>query len=94
MTTPFERALGRTLALGVTSATLLLAAGLLWSLVEPGRPADLVLHAGLVVLMGTPIARVLLSCAEYVRQRDWFFALSAGMVLVVLAVTIWHAMRG
>jgi hypothetical protein len=28
-----------------------------------------------------------------VRQRDWFFAISAGAVLAVLAVTIWQAMR-
>jgi hypothetical protein len=44
--------------------------------------------------MGTPMARVLISCAEYVRERDWFFAFNAFGVLVVLAVTIWHAWRG
>ncbi|BCS35817.1 hypothetical protein TBR22_A50510 [Luteitalea sp. TBR-22] len=91
--TTFERVLGRTLGLGVMLATTLLAAGLAWTLLAPGHRAELVLDAGLIVLMATPMARVLLSCAEYVRQRDWFFAVSAGAVLAVLAATIWQAMR-
>lgn len=93
MTTPFERALGRTLGIGVASATMLLGAGLALSLLSPGPAADFLLQAGLIVLMGTPIARVLLSCAEYIRQRDWFFAISAAAVLAVLGATIWQAMR-
>jgi uncharacterized membrane protein len=92
--TLFERTLARTLGLGVTVATVLLGIGLAWTLVAPGPGANLALQAGLIVLMATPMARVLLSCAEYVRQRDWFFAISAGAVLAVLAVTIWQAMRG
>jgi uncharacterized membrane protein len=94
MNTPFERALGRTLRAGIVVSTMLLASGLLFALAAPGRPADLLLQAGLLVLMGTPMARVLLSCVEYVRQRDWFFAANAFGVLVVLAVTIWQAWRG
>ena len=94
MSTPFERILGRTLRAGIVVSTSLLGLGLLLLLSRPGLPADLLLHAGLLVLMGTPMARVLLSCAEYVRQRDWFFAANAFVVLVVLAVTIWQAWRG
>ena len=93
-TTAFELLLGRTLAVGVFTSTALLALGLLLSLVSPGPPADVLLNAGLLLLMATPMARVLISCAEYVRQRDWFFAVNAFGVLVVLAVTIWHAWRG
>ena len=93
MSTPFERALGRTLGFGVAIATALLAAGLLLSLLHPATLSAILLQAGLLVLMGTPIARVLLSCVEYVRQRDWFFAANAFGVLVVLGITIWQAWR-
>ena len=93
MSTSFERALGRTLGIGVIVSTALLAAGLLLALARPGPLAERLLQAGLLVLMGTPMARVLLSCVEYVRQRDWFFAVNAFGVLVVLAVTIWQAWR-
>jgi uncharacterized membrane protein len=91
MSTPFEHLLGRTLHAGIVVSTGLLAIGLLLALAAPGRVADLLLQSGLLVLMGTPMARVLLSCAEYLRQRDWFFAANAFGVLVVLAITIWQA---
>jgi len=91
--TGFQRALGRTLGIGVSVATALLAVGLVLSLSVPGHAADLVLQAGLIVLMGTPMARVLLTFAEYARERDWFFAGTALAVIVVLATTIWQASR-
>ena len=53
----------------------------------------MLLDAGLLLLMATPMARVLISCAEYVRERDWFFAVNAFGVLVVLGITIWEAWR-
>ena len=90
-TNSFETLLGRTLWLGVAVSTTLLATGLALFLLSPGRAADLLLDAGLIVLMGTPMMRVVLSCAEYIRERDWFFALSAFGVLVVLAITIYTA---
>ena len=90
---PFEMLLGRTLGIGVTIATALLAVGLGLALAAPGPAADLLLQIGLLVLMGTPMARVLLTCVEYVRERDWFFALNAAGVLVVLGITIWQAWR-
>lgn len=92
-TVAFERLLGRTLGVGVALSTALLAIGLTLSLVLPGRHADVLLDAGLLLLMATPMTRVLLSCAEYVRERDWFFAVNALGVLVVLAVTVWTAWR-
>ena len=91
MKTGFEVVLGRTLGAGVVISTALLAVGLALSMLMPGRTADPLLNAGLLVLMGTPMTRVLLSCIEYVRERDWFFAVNALGVLVVLAVTVWTA---
>lgn len=93
MTDRFERLVGRTLAIGVTLSTALLCAGLAWSLMAPGHMGDVLLDAGLLLLMATPVARVLLSCVEYIRQRDWFFAASSLGVLAVLAATVWIAVR-
>lgn len=91
--TTFETLLGRTLGLGVGLSTLLLGLGLGLSLAQAGHAADVLMHAGLIVLMATPVARVLISCVEFIRQRDWFFAANAFGVLVVLAVTVWSATR-
>lgn len=91
--TGVERALGRTLGIGVSLATALLAVGVVMSIAMPGPAAEMVLQAGLIVLMGTPMARVVLTFVEYARERDWFFALNAFGVLVVLATTIWQSWR-
>jgi uncharacterized membrane protein len=78
-----EEQLGRLLVAGVILSALLLAAGLVLWLANPHRTAALwLLNAGLIALMGTPIMRVVVSLAEYVRMRDWFFV---GMTIVVLA---------
>jgi uncharacterized membrane protein len=80
-----ERILGRVLLMGVVVSTSLLAIGLALSVAAPsGRAGDYSLQAGLVVLMVTPAMRVLVSCAEYVRERDWAFAGLTGVVLAVL----------
>lgn len=93
MTPTLEIIIGRTLGAGVAVATTLLGVGLILSIVSPGDQADWLLNAGLLVLMATPMLRVALSCAEYLRERDWFFAISAFGVLIVLAATVWAAMH-
>lgn len=84
-----ERHLGRLLVTGVATSATLLAIGLgLW-LSNPQSVAALwLLNAGLMVLMGTPIVRVMVSFAEYVGMRQWFFAGVTIVVLVELSVTV------
>ncbi len=84
-----ESDLGRLLVIGVLTSAALLAIGLgLW-LSNPQSAAALwLLNAGLIVLMGTPIMRVVVSFAEYVGMRQWFFAGVTIVVLVELSVTV------
>jgi hypothetical protein len=84
-----EVLLGRLLLGGVLSAAGCLTAGLTLWLARVAPPiANALLTAGLVILMATPILRVVVSLAEYARMRDWFFATTTLVVLIVLAVTI------
>jgi uncharacterized membrane protein len=84
-----ERRLGRILTVGSAASAALLALGVLFTLAGLwAGAAALLLHVGLVVLMATPVLRVLVSFAEYVWVRDWFFALTTLAVLAVLAVTL------
>ena len=77
-----ERIVGVVLRLGVGASTVCLGAGLTLSFV-PGLSAQaaVLLHAGIVVLLVTPVARVVVSAGEYARQRDWLFV---GLTLTVL----------
>ena len=85
----FERQLGLVLGFGVRASAVLLGAGLVLFLVgRTAETADLLMRAGLIVLMATPVLRVTLSVVEYARVRDWFFLTTATAVLLVLLATI------
>jgi uncharacterized membrane protein len=80
-----ERAVGIVLRSGVIASTACLAVGLLLSLVMgDGAFAAFLLNAGILVLLATPVARVVVSTVEYVNERDWRFAALTGIVLLEL----------
>ena len=83
-----EDLLGRLLVTGVIVSAVLLAAGLVLWLAHPGPAGVWLLNAGLIVLMATPILRVIVSFVEYVRMQDWLFVATTIVVLVELALTV------
>jgi uncharacterized membrane protein len=81
--------LGRLLVAGVTISAILLAVGLgLWLFHPNDAAAMWLLNAGLIVLMATPIMRVVVSFAEYISLGQWFFAGVTVLVLAELTVTV------
>lgn len=89
-----ERNLGRLLQAGVFTAAACLAAGLIaFILFGQSRFSTVSLTLGLVVLMATPIMRVVVSLVAYVRMRDWFFVITTVTVFVLLIVTVTLAWR-
>jgi uncharacterized membrane protein len=89
-----ETQLGTLLFVGVASAASLLAIGLvLWMLNANATFATWLLNAGLIVLMATPILRVIVSVVEYARARDWFFVTTTLAVLGVLLASIVLALK-
>jgi uncharacterized membrane protein len=89
-----EELLGRVLFVGVMTSAGCLIAGLLLLLfhVAPAA-ANRLLNAGLIILMATPILRVVVSLAQYVRMRDWFFVVTTAAVLLVLLASVSLALR-
>ena len=84
-----EMALGRLLQAGVLSAAVCLAAGLaIWLAGGSRSAATVLLTAGLMILMATPILRVVVSLVAYARMRDWFFVGTTLFVFGVLVVTL------
>jgi uncharacterized membrane protein len=80
-----ELQVGRLLEAGVIVSAACLAIGLvLWMIARDSPMAHVLLTAGLVVLMLTPLARVVASFVAWVRLRDWFFVATTVMVFVVL----------
>ncbi len=80
-----ESLLGRVFQVGSTISAALLAAGLALTLARPDlRAGDFVLRAGLIILMATPVTRVVISVVGYVTERDWVFVTLTSIVLLLL----------
>ena len=83
-----ERVIGIVLRAGVTASSVCLAAGLLLSLATGGGAvAGLLLNTGIIVLLATPVARVIVSTVQYVSERDWRFATLTFIVLLELVAS-------
>ncbi len=69
-----ERWLGKILGVGAVTSTALLAAGLVLQLagVLPALATTLT-HVGLIILIATPVARVVASVVDFTMSRDWTF---------------------
>jgi len=87
-----ELIIGRVLRLGTATSSTCFAAGLsLMILDRGGSLARVLLPAGLIILLATPAARVVVSVVEYVRERDWLFVALTLAVLLGLAASVWAA---
>jgi uncharacterized membrane protein len=88
-----NRIIGLVLRVGVTTSSVCLALGLLLLLAgAPGSP--LLLQVGLVVLLATPVARVIVSIVEYAVERDWTFTALTLIVLAELTASLVAALYG
>ena len=81
-----EVTIGRVLRLGVLASSVCLGAGLGMTLaIGSTGLAGSLLTTGLVILLATPAARVVVSIVGYARDHDWLFVV---LTLVVLAELI------
>jgi uncharacterized membrane protein len=84
----------RLFALTGLATTLLLAAGLVASGLLPGQEWPVqIIHVGLLMLMVTPITRVVVACVGYVREGDRLSALLTAAILVLVAAGGYLATR-
>ena len=87
-----ERVLGRILRIGSLASTAILTVGLGLALAAPASAVGpAVIRAGLLVLLATPVARVVASVIEYTSDRDWLFA---GLTSIVLAIILGSLLAG
>jgi len=82
-----EQIIGIVLRTGVVTSSVCLGAGLVLSLIGVVTPTAVLLNVGVVVLLATPVARVIVSIVEYVNDRDWAFVTLTAIVLAELAAS-------
>ncbi len=89
-----ERQLGRLLTTGVAASAALLFLGLVVFIAAPDGPAaGHLLAGGLVILMATPMLRVVVSMVEYARMGEWSFVLTTLVVFIELGIGVAYALR-
>ena len=80
-----ERTIGIVLRAGVVASSVCLAVGLALALLGgEGGLAGVLLRTGIIVLLATPVARVVVSIVQYALARDWTFTLLTTIVLAEL----------
>lgn len=78
--------------LSVRLSAFALAGGLLLRLLASQESRSrVVIGAGLVVLMLTPVLRILIAVAERLRRRDLQLVAITAVVLLELTLTLWYA---
>lgn len=86
-TSRLEGVISVVLRTGVVTSSVCLGVGLALSLIGAGELSVLMLNVGVIVLLATPVVRVLVSIAEYVSERDWRFVMLTAVVLAELAAS-------
>ncbi len=91
-----ELLLSKLLAVGVVVSIVLIVVGVVWHLIVIGPNGDprtttigrQICLSGLIVLVGTPIFRVLVSGVAFAVARDWVYVIFSAIVLAVLLGSI------
>jgi uncharacterized membrane protein len=91
--TRLERSIAFVLRAGVALSSACFTAGVLLSFAGSAAIADRLLQLGIVVLLATPVARVLVSVIEYAQEHDWTFTALTLIVLVELMAGALAALR-
>ena len=89
-----ERAVGLVLRVGVAASSITLSLGLILALAGEATLGSALLQAGLIILLGTPVARVAISVVEYIVERDWTFTTLTVIVLLELLASVVTAFVG
>jgi uncharacterized membrane protein len=84
-----ELVLARLLRLGSVIAALLLGAGIAAMALGQTAFAPKLITAGLLVLLGTPVMRVMVAGLIFFKQKDWHFAIFSLVVLCAIAAGVY-----
>jgi len=81
----FDKAVALVLRVGAFGCFFIMLAGLLVEFFLPGRIPHAIERAGVLLMLATPVVRVLVAGILFLRERDWKYgAISFGVLTILL----------
>lgn len=84
-----DRAVSWTLRMGAVGSFALIVLGLLLGAVQPEATALAVVKAGTLLLLATPVLRIVVSLFAFARKKEWKYVLiSMGVLAIVVGASL------
>jgi uncharacterized membrane protein len=81
----FDRAVALVLRVGAFSCFFIMLAGLIVGSFLPGRIPLGIERAGVLLMLATPVVRVVVACFLFFREKDWKYGwISLGVLVILL----------
>jgi uncharacterized membrane protein len=81
----FDRVVALVLRVGAFGCFFIMLTGLLLQFFVPGRVAEEIERAGVLLMLATPVVRVLVAGVLFLREKDWKYgAISFGVLTILL----------
>jgi uncharacterized membrane protein len=81
----FDRVVALVLRVGAFGCFFIMLTGLLIGLFIPGPIPRGIEHAGVLLMLATPVVRVLVAGVLFLREKDWKYgAISFGVLAILL----------
>ena len=81
----FDRAVALVLRVGAFGCFGIMLVGLFYGLFVPGRIPLEIERAGVLLMLATPVVRVIVACFLFFREKDWKYGwISLGVLLILM----------
>jgi len=81
----FDRAVAMVLRIGAFGCFFIMLAGLIDGLFMSGRVALDIERAGVILMLATPVVRVIVACFLFFREKDYRYGwISLGVLVILL----------
>ena len=81
----FDRAVALVLRIGAFGCFFIMLAGLMGGLFIAGRIPVEIERAGVLLMLATPVVRVVVACFLFFREKDWRYGwISLGVLVILL----------
>jgi uncharacterized membrane protein len=81
----FDRAVGLVLRVGAFTCFFVMLAGLIDGFLVGGRMPLEIERVGVLLMLATPVVRVIVACFLFFREKDWKYGwISLGVLLILI----------